>query len=50
MEQSLMRRGRTQAHENGILVTIRAAMDEGRNFCDAPELAEQSDLAAATNP
>jgi len=29
---------------------IALAMDEGRLFCDASELAKQSDLAAATNP
>ena len=33
--------------KQGLLVL---AMDEGRIFCDASELAKQSDLAAATNP
>jgi hypothetical protein len=32
------------------LSRIVLAMDEGRNFFDAFELAKQSDLAAATNP
>ncbi len=36
------------AHENVIVGTL--AMDEGRYFCDAVELAEQSDQVAATYP
>jgi hypothetical protein len=39
------------AHEKVVYYSrIAVAMDEGRFFCDAIELAEQSDLAAATNP